>query len=117
MPKTKKANSSEAAQIGCDTDKLLKLEEQVSVLRDKLALPYAIFPWPADGIEKAFMMDPEACPYCGSNWISAEPVSTDREVDVLCEQCGAEWTEQHVVISANNFEEGDIKPKKPVVEA
>lgn len=70
-------------------------------MRSKSAFP--------EGWEKKYIKDPNACPCCGSENISMEDHDGTGEMwcEILCQNCGAEWTEVYTLTSVEKRSEPD----------
>jgi len=64
----------------------------------------------ADELQEKYLKDPNHCPFCGYDGISADHIEADDTKawrDVECPQCGKSWTEGFELYCVT-FDEDDL---------
>lgn len=62
----------------------------------------------------AYLNAPYNCPFCGSEFIDAEPATAHVDIyawkDIKCDACGKRWQEEYTITNVRAYdEEGNIE--------
>jgi hypothetical protein len=101
-----------------------EVENRVCAFRAAMGLPRPAFPYPAEGMEVYLLTEPNRCPFCGSEEISAigwDGGPYDTNCIVECDDCNSTWKEFYHLKGAGYFQKGnksndETKPEPKAID-